>query len=144
MKFEVDSPTRLEAWLEAPRAAIFQSQDLRMHSAAIAAHDLHGCAFLGCRMAPVLEQAAAAAKCLVMPVMPGLPFDPFTPSLYSPDMLFDKFDPDRPETHRDCLDWLIYDSFMDPVTRQERLVALDTMLMRRLHDASVADALDDL
>jgi hypothetical protein len=72
MKFEVDTPTRLEAWLAAPRAAIFQSQDLRTRSAAIAAHDLHGCAFLGCRMAPVLEQAAAAAKCLVMPADHGI------------------------------------------------------------------------
>ena len=55
-------------------------------------------------MGPALIQAAAAANCFVIPRMPDLPFDPFISRLYTPDELFDKFDPERPESHRMCRD----------------------------------------
>lgn len=147
MKPEIDTPGKLADWLTEPRPAIFQGQDLRRDSARIAASPLEDCAFLGCRMEPVLEAAAASAGCLVMPRMRGLPFDPFAPGLYTPDELYDKFDPNAADprtTYRQCLDYLIYESFADPETRIEKPVDLDVILMRRLHDSSIADALDDL
>jgi predicted Rossmann-fold nucleotide-binding protein len=144
MKFEVDSPRTLEEWLASPRPAIFQGQDLTTHAEAIAAKSLDGCAFLGCKMTLALERAAADANCLLIPTLPGLPFDPFTPALYSPAQLFDEFDPDDISSHRRCLDWVIYESYVDPETRHPRRADLDLMLMRRLHDASIADALNDL
>jgi predicted Rossmann-fold nucleotide-binding protein len=144
MKIEIDRPDRIEAWLASPRPAVFQGQDLVAHSAAIAAKDLSGCVFLGCRMGAPLAAAAVAARCLVLPPVDGLPFDPFTPCLYTPARLYDRFDPDRPESHCDCFDWKVWASCVDPDDRRERPVDLDIILMRRLHDASVSDALDDL
>jgi predicted Rossmann-fold nucleotide-binding protein len=144
MKIEIDRPDRVERWLADPRPAVFQGQDLVAHSAAIAARDLRDCVFLGCRMGEPLATAAVAAGCLVLPPVDGLPFDPFTPCLYTPARLYDRFDPARPESHRDCFDWKVWASCVDPDTRRERPVDLDAILMRRLHDASVSDALDDL
>lgn len=141
---EIDHPEKIVDWLRAPGPAVFQGQDLLSLSAEIAASPLAGCSFLGCAMTPELAQAAATAACFVIPRRPGLAFDPFTARLYSPEQLFDQFDPDHPETHRLCRDWLIYDSLVDPATRRERPVSVDVILMRRLHDASVAEALNDM
>lgn len=96
-------------------------------------------------MEPALQAAAAAAGCLVMPQMPGLPFNSFRACLYTPDELYDRFDPGAAKpTYRQCLDFLIYESFADPATRIEKPVDLDVVMMRRIHDSSIADALDDL
>lgn len=145
MKIEVDSPQEVAAWLEGPsRPAVVQGQDLREVSEALAARDLRGCSFLGCRMAEALAAAAVKAGCLVLPAVDGHLFDPFIPRLYSPADLFDRFDPRRPETQRECFDWRVWTSTFDPERRCERPADLDTVLLRRLHDASISDALDDL
>lgn len=146
MKFDVDHPRKLAAWLAAPpQPAVFQGQDLRAVSAQMARLPLAGCVFLGCRMENVLAEAAGDARCLVMPAVEGLPFDPFTPGLYSPAELFDQFDPADPAgTYRRCLDYRIYDSYLDPATHSVRPADVGTLLLRRLHDASVSGALDDL
>lgn len=144
MKLEVDSPERLQDWLERPVPAVFQGQDLHSLSERIARLPLTGCTFLGCAMTPALAAAAAAWQALVVPRMAGLPFDPFLARLYTPQQLFDRFDPDRPESLHSCTDWRIYASCIDPKTRAARPADIDVVLMRRLHDASVADALDDV
>ncbi len=145
MKFDVDSSRKLAELMAAPRPAIFQGQDLRALSAELARMPLAGCVFLGCRMENVLAEAAAGVRCLLMPVVEGLPFDPFTPGLYSPAELFDQFDPvDPQESYERCLDHRIYNSYLDPHTRKPRPADVDMVLMRRLHDASVSGALEDL
>ena len=145
MKVEVDSPARLAAWLAAPQPAVFQGQDLRAVSARMAALPLQGCSFLGCPMEKALLAAAADADCLLLPPVAGLPFDPFIAGLYSPAELYQAFDPGDPQaSYQRCLDYRIYDSYIDPLTKQERPVDVDVMLLRRLHDASISEALDDL
>ena len=144
MKLEIDRASRLADWLAAPRPAVFQGQDLVGASAEIAARDLRGCVFLGCRMDERLSASAVAAGCLVLPRVEGLLFDPFTPRLYTPELLYDRFDPSRPESYRECFDWRVWASCVDPADRRPRPAGLDTVLMRRLHDASISDALDDL
>ena len=135
MKFDVDSSRKLTEWMAAPRPAIFQGQDLRALSAELARMPLAGCVFLGCRMENVLAEAAAGVRCLLMPAVEGLPFDPFTPGLYSPAELFDQFDPVDPQgSYERCLDHRIYNSYLDPHTRKPRPADVDMVLMRRLHD----------
>ena len=143
LRIEIDSPEKVERWLAQPAPAIFQGQDLRLYSVAIAQRPLAGCAFLGCTMGPVLAQSVAAAKCLLLPAMEGLPFAPFRAALYTPDELFAGYDPALPDTIAGTLDQRIYQSFYDPVTRRDVPVDLVEMIMRRLHDASISDALDD-
>jgi len=145
VKFDIDTPSKLAEWLATPRPAVFQGQDLRTVSAAMAGMPLHGCVFLGCRMENVLAEAAADSQCLLLPAIDGLPFDPFTPGLYSPAELFDRFDPARPAaSYHECRDYLIYESYLDPATHHARPVDADVMLLRRLHDASISGALENL
>jgi predicted Rossmann-fold nucleotide-binding protein len=145
MKLEIDTQQKVLSWIANPEPAVFQGQDLRKHSADIATRSLADCTFLGCMMEPVLIEAAAVAGCLVVPRLTGLPFDPFSPGLYSPSELFDRFDPNDPvSSYQNCLDWLVYKSYIDPATRLERPVDVDVLLMRRLHDASISEALEDL
>jgi predicted Rossmann-fold nucleotide-binding protein len=147
MKPEIDRPEKIATWLKNPEPAIFQGQDLRKDSATIAAARLDGCVFLGCLMEPVLAKAVATAGCFLLPSRSGLPFDPFSPGLYTPLELYNNFDPDDPDpigTYHRCFDWLVYNSVVDPATKIERPVDVDVVLMRRIHDFSMTDSLDEL
>lgn len=144
MKREVDSRDDLVAWMDHPEPAVFQGQDLIADSARISKLKLTDCVFLGCKMETVLAESAAAAGCFVIPVAKGLPFDPFSAGLYSVEELYDKFDAKRPESYDDCLDSKIYLSYMDPRKKKMLDVDVDTIILRRVHDASIAEALDDL
>jgi predicted Rossmann-fold nucleotide-binding protein len=143
MKPEIDHPDKLAAWLAAPVPAVFQGQDLRLFSATMAGFPLRGCAFLGCRMERNLAEAAADAGCVLLPAVDGLVFDPFHPGLYSPSQLFEAFDPGDPATYQRCLDFRIYESFMHTASHEPREVDVEVTLLRRLHDASISEALDD-
>lgn len=147
MKPIINSPAEVTTWISAPQSAIFKGQDLRAQSGTIAGLPLAGCSFLGCRMEPVLAEATANAGCLIVPSMTGIPFNPFSPGLYTPDELYDKFDPNSADplaTYHQCLDYLVYDSVVDPATKIERPVDLDVILMRRIHDSSMTDSLEEL
>ena len=144
MKLEVDSEPEVRAWILKNEPAVFQGQDLTAYSDDMAKADLRECVFVGCRMKPSLAQAAVTAGCLVIPPVNSTPFDPFRATLYTPSELYAGFDPKNPASYKTCLDYIIYDSFMDSVTKQERPADVDVILFRRLHDASIAEALDDL
>lgn len=142
IKPRIDSPARLLDWLEAPGPAVFFGQDLRVYSDVLAARPLLGCAFLGCTLSPLLAELAALQGCLIMPRLEGVPFDAYLPTLYSPQQLYDLFDPDDPvDSYARCLDWRIYCSFMDPVSRRPRPTGLEEVLARRLHDGAISEAL---
>jgi predicted Rossmann-fold nucleotide-binding protein len=142
MKREVDTPQKVVDWLARPEPAVFQGQDLREHSSELAAKPLTGCVFLGCRMQPKLAEAAAAAGCFIIPRREDLPFDPFTPGLYTPDELFDSLA--QGGEYKNSLDRKVYESYINPDTKEERPVDADVLLLRRLHDASISEALDDV
>jgi predicted Rossmann-fold nucleotide-binding protein len=61
-----------------------------------------------------------------------------------PEELYDQFDTNDSSSYHRCRDWRIYDSFIDPATKLARPVDVDVQLMRRVHDASIAEALEDL
>lgn len=153
MKMEVDSAARLNEWSANPVPAVFQGQRLEALSDQISTRPLAGCVFLGCDMTPQLIEAAAKAKCIVIHPRRELEFDAFSPGLYSPDELYDKFDPKNAYTsYKLCRDFLIYDSVTREIgvdnqgkpVRVERATDVDVTLMRRIHDWSIADALDEL
>lgn len=146
MKPVINSLSEIECWLQSPLPAIFKGQDLRRFDGPLSTQPLLECVFLGCRMGLLLASAAAEAQCLIIPIRPGLSFNPFSPGLYTPEELYDRFDPDAPIpdiTYRACLDRQIYESFMNPLTRQEWPVDVDIQLMRRIHDSSMTDSLNE-
>lgn len=145
MKIEVDTPAKLSEWLNSPIPAVFQGLDLSTHEAQMIASDTSGSVFLGCRMSDAIAKHVAAQGCLLIPEFPGLPFNAFEPGLYSPEELFDQFDPNDPKnSYEKCLDRKIYVSFMDTTTKKPIPVDVDIAIARRIHDAAIADALDDL
>jgi predicted Rossmann-fold nucleotide-binding protein len=141
-KFDIDSISDLERWLEKPVPAVFQGQDLRSYSQMISTMPLHGCVFLGCAMEFCLTDAAARANCFIIPRRDDLPFDPFTPGLYSAEELFDSVW--QGGSYSQSLDRIVYESFMNPTTKMEHHVDVDVLLLRRIHDASITEALDDV
>lgn len=77
-------------------------------------------------------------------------FEPFRTALYTPEELYDCFDPARSESYRDCTDWRTFVSYV-AVDRDHRPlrprqyvpVGLDEHLARRLHDHFVVNELND-
>jgi hypothetical protein len=146
MKTEVRNPAELATWLTLPGPAVIQYLDLTAASAEIAKRDLAGCAFLGCVMAPELAAAAGAAHCLVLPPIEAsdeAPFNPYSVSLYTPDELYADYDPDVAGTYDKYFDRKVYLSYMSLGPPAElKPVAADILLLRRMHDATIATALD--
>jgi predicted Rossmann-fold nucleotide-binding protein len=141
VKSEIDQRTALEAWLRSePRSGevVLQGLDLAPYENELLASDLHGCVFVGCRMSDALAAHAAAAQCLIIPPFPDKPFDAFRAALYTPEELFAGFDPADPSTYTNTLDARVYSYF------KQRTHSLDDVLARRIHDFSIADALEDL
>lgn len=147
-KLEVDRPELLQRWLAVPEPAVFQAQDLREPAVAQAIQRyprLCECAFFGCQMPPDLAAEAARVGCLLFPPTTDTLFGPYRTSLYTPGELFAGFDPADPETRKATLDYRIYDTVAvasDPA-HPVRHANLDEVLLRRLHDAHISDALFD-
>jgi len=141
MKQEIDTVDKLKTWLATPSRSnevVFQGLDLTQDDAAFCRLDLTGCMFVGCRMTDQLAAYAGSQHCLNIPPIPDKPFDAFRVTLYTPDELLLGFDPEHPESYLKTPDALIYAYYVDP----ERC-GLDDVLARRMHDFSIADALDD-
>ena len=49
---------------------------------------------------------------LVFPDLPGRPYKPFRHDLYSPEELFEGFEPENPETYFSTMDWFAYTSYI--------------------------------
>ncbi len=141
MRREIDTKQAIEEWLADPSRSsgvVFQGLDLHPYEAKLLSIDLRGCMFIGCRMRATLAAHLASIECLNIPPIPGKPFDAFRVSLYTPDELLLGFDPEHPETYANTPDAIIYAHYNDPQNR-----TLDDVLARRIHDFSIADALED-
>ena len=138
MKIRVSTVAQLQAWRQAPVPAVFQGQSVDDWPAFDGI--LKDCVFLGCQVAPALAARAATEKALVVPTKPGLTFDPFECSLYSPDDLYDRFDPADPDaSYARCRDSLIYQAFKATSAHD-----FDDILFQRIHDWSIGVALDEV
>lgn len=143
MKGEVDSAESLQRWLVEPHRAVFQGLDLRGVDEQMASAMVAECTFLGCLLGDRTVLAAAHHDALVVPSADALPFHVFRHSLYSPDQLYDVVDSNGRVDLARSLDHRIYCSYADPATRLPHDVDLETIVMRRLHDTAITDALDE-
>lgn len=144
MKREIDSIQKLESWVQRPETAVFQGIDLKGYESQFLTADLSGCVFLGCEMTHAIANAAAQNNCVIVPKFPNIPFNAFEPGLYTPHELYDRYDPDDSyASYQNCLDRKIYLSYIDPETKKPIPADVDVVIARRIHDASIAEALDD-
>lgn len=145
---------RLEVIAATWHDVIVQGVDLTDVDDELASRSIHGCGFLGCTLGPKVARAVAASqcnedptkRCLVFPALPNLPFNPYRGKLYSPvELLWDYAQTPNAKGYDESVDWKSYLTFADPkTTKPYRGDSIDVILARRLHDTSIADALDDM
>jgi predicted Rossmann-fold nucleotide-binding protein len=124
------------------RDVVLQCLDLREMTARLRQLPLAGAFFLGCRLEPEALAYAIGAGALVFPELPGLPYSPYRAALYSPDELYQGFDPSREESYKDTLDRRVYEHWV----REGRAspASIVEALAQRLHDHAITDALEEL
>lgn len=98
---------------------------------------LDGAVLLGCTLSPATARRAEAAGALVFPAIPELPYQVYRTRLYSPEELFEGFDPGNPKSYVDTLDARIYLHSKDQGRQPDPLFAL----AERLHDHAITEAL---
>jgi len=98
---------------------------------------LDGAVLLGCTLSPVTARRAEAAGALLFPVIPELPYEVYRTSLYTPEELFEGFDPSYPQSYVDTVDARIYRHSKERGRQPDPLYAL----AERLHDHAISEAL---
>ncbi|MFJ3225215.1 LOG family protein [Streptomyces sp. NPDC086783] len=113
-----------------------QAVDLTERTEVLLSVDCAGAVFLGCPMHPEAAARTRISGALVFPPVPGLPFDPYRGTLYSPGELFDALDAGYEATP----DARAYAWFQ----RTKADGDIFASMLRAVHDDSVSDALDEL
>jgi predicted Rossmann-fold nucleotide-binding protein len=121
---------------------VIQGLDLRRYTRELQTAELAGTVFLGCELEKDALQAALAHGAMVFPPFSGLPYQPYRPSLYTPEELYAGFDPTRPESYTGTLDERIY-AHWSQRTEANPPTLLET-LAQRLHDHAITDAMEEL
>ncbi|HEX8706377.1 MAG TPA: hypothetical protein VF815_46515 [Myxococcaceae bacterium] len=141
---EIESIEAFERYLHSGTSfcnVVIQGLDLRAFTRQLSAAPLAGCAFLGCQLEQEALQAALSHGAMVFPPFMGLPYMPYRSSLYTPEELYEGFDPARPETYAQTLDARVYEHWVAQ-GRGNPPSILET-LAQRLHDHAVTDALEE-
>ncbi|WP_336852411.1 Rossmann fold nucleotide-binding protein [Sinomonas albida] len=112
-----------------------QSIDFRGRSAELKAMDPAGAMFLGCTLGPGMEQSLRSRGALVFPALPGLPFDPYRPALYSGPELYRGVEVEPYEATPDAR---IY-----AWTRRQGRAGVEVALSAALHDHHIGESLQD-
>lgn len=152
IRLELESLAAVQAHCANPawHNVVIQDVDLTSIDAQLAQHTLAGCHFLGCEIGPAVARTIAASpNCLLFPKNNSLPFNPYRAKLYRPEELLGHFTTDNLEiekrTYENSTDWKTYLTVADPIDNKVFTNdSVDTILSRRLHDTSIADALSDL
>ena len=88
---EVESLDQFDRLRSASRSMagwFVQDLDLRERSESLLSADPHGAVFLGCEMAPAVEDRLRGRGAVLFPELPGLPFDPYRARLYTATELY--------------------------------------------------------
>ena len=99
--------------------------------------------FLGCRLTPPVEQHIRQTGGTIFPVFEGLPFNPYRPSLYTPEELMHGYEHGRRDSLADTTDGQIYAHFAQH-HRSGAPTPILVSLACSLHDHAIDDALLDL
>ena len=118
------------------RRIAFQNVDLTTIPELALAHIYRECLFLSCRLPMGLKRQSR--DCLFLPNM-GEEFG-FPNHLYSPEELYDGFNPDEPDSYEKCYDGRVYRHFLK---KGKYATDIKETLARTLHDHSISDCLQD-
>ena len=118
------------------RRIAFQNVDLTTIPELALAHIYRECLFLSCRLPMGLKRQSR--DCLFLPNM-GEEFG-FPNHLYSPEELYEGFNPDEPDSYEKCYDGRVYRHFLK---KGKYATDIKETLARTLHDHSISDCLQD-
>jgi predicted Rossmann-fold nucleotide-binding protein len=134
---EVESTEHLDRLLASGARSMagwrLQGLDLTAHGDALRRLEPGGALLLGCRLAAADEESLRARGALVFPELPGVPFDPYRSTLYTPQELYAGLDGGYGTT----LDARVYAWSRSAGTGDD----LAATLAQALHDHAVDDAL---
>jgi len=141
---EIDDRAACEAWLaldlERPPAA-FQAIDLRSFPG-FESGSFRGSLFLSCEMSPAQAAYLTATGAMVLRDDDTRPFTAHRALLYTPEELFDGFDPAGGAGYEATFDARVYRHWV--ATGRQHPTMIDETLARRLHDHSITDALEEV
>ncbi len=141
-RLEFESIEKLKRHLQSStdlRGAAFQNLDLSSVAAELKTAELQDNVLLGCVVPP--EVLALFSEPLIFPKMPGLPFEPFRATLYSPEELLGAYEIGRHDSYAETVDGLSHAHY----TKNNGADSMDVVvtLARRLHDHAITDALQE-
>lgn len=142
---EIHDAASLARFLETARSladVVLCGLDLRAHAGALRGLELRDGILLGCALEPEDLAFAVERGALVFPRLPGLPYEPWRTELYTPEELFEAFDPADPCSYCDCLDARVYAHFRRTGGADEPPML--EAFARRLHDHGISQALASL
>ncbi len=96
------------------------------------------CIFLGCKLPGSILNKLIDDN-YVFPQL-NVPYNCYPSKLYTSSDLYNNYQPDKPETFRQCFDYQVYEHYLE--TGKEATSIKET-LARRLHDHAITDALYD-
>lgn len=118
------------------RHMAFQCVNMTADSEAALAHTYRDCLFVDCTLPMGLKRQSS--DCLFLPDMGEL-FH-YRSRLYSPEELYEGYDPSRPSTYDKCYDGMVYRHYLRKGKRESDV---KETLARCLHDHSISDCLYD-
>ena len=118
------------------RRVAFQCVDFTTCPESALAHIYRECLFLSCRLPMGLKRQSK--DCLFLPNM-GEEFG-FPSHLYSPEELYEGFNPDVPSSYEKCYDGRVYRHYLK---KGKYAPDIKETLARTLHDHSISDCLQD-
>ena len=141
---EIHSFEELTSFLKSGNSlkdTVVQSVDVTQISAEIVDATIDNTVFLGCVLPENVLASVLARGACVFPTLTGLPFNPYAPTLYSAETLFDGFSSDDPCSYCQTTDAKVYQYWID--TGGPNPAKIPDALGRRLHDMAMTDAIGD-
>ena len=136
IKTETELAELLSSSEEELRRIVFQCLDFTSCPELSLKHSYRECLFLSCRLPMGLKRQSK--DCLFLPNM-GEEFG-FPNHLYSPEELYEGFNPQKPNTYENCYDGRVYRHYLK---KGKSGTDFKETLARALHDHSINDCLQD-
>ena len=137
---QIKNESELAQLLEQPeeelRRIAFQNVNFCAMEELALRHIYRECLFLSCRLPMGLKRQSR--DCLFLPNM-GEEFG-FPNHLYSPEELYEGFNPEQPESYEKCYDGRVYRHYLK---KGKYATDVKETLARTLHDHSISDCLQD-
>lgn len=143
---EIDNKKDFQQWLYSsklvlPKVAV-QSLDLGEFENIMNQKEYPNSLFLGCQLSDTVAGHIVQTGGIVIPNSKKMLFKSHLAHLYSPQELFEGFDPQKKDGYQQTLDYKIYQQYVKQ--GKDFPSSIYTSLMRRLHDHSITEALMDM